>query len=878
MDIFQNHAIKYNIDFSKANYRKIESKQGDVKSRFIEFTIMDNCQPFDLTNLMVKIFAVKTDHKNIFNDCQILNAKQGIVLAELTSQTLAIVGELDAELVIFSQDGKKLSSRKFIINVLPSINNEDAVVSANEYGVVCQLILDVNLAKKNIGVMGSLKDALEKTIKTGNDTKNKLDATINTANATKNDLVSKTNAAKDQFVKETNNAKTDFVNKANAANTDLVNKTNDAKNKLIKETDNAKTDLVNKTNDAKNKLIKETNDAKNDLVNKTNAANQQFVKETTAAKADLVNKTNTAKTSLDESIKNGNNVKNQIDNSTSQGVKVKNELNEIISKGQLQGGKYTEYTGENITCNNTLDGATKDMVIEGVTYQNICIDSNIERTLNSKHRIQEHNLVSLIPANTDFRININITGKKAPKFGLLVYFVDANAGKPCYDILTKEVYHQNICFRKNYPISKIAIYLEQKEIEGDSTAYITYKDFSVVLDKNYNQYVEGIKSVGEDEENEINILSTGKNLFDLSQIKYSKSDTNSIIPIKNGLRLENIWATSVCFKHNLKPSTKYTTSLIYKEINPPIGSTDNSGGKMLLYSSRFKNKPLIYLFGDKGSKHTFTTPKDIEDYDMIYLYSAGGGGSYNGIVEITNIQVEESSSQTPYESCKSDDTDILLPSPLRCLSKEVKDTIELINNKWFHVQRIGKTVLNGDEYWCYEQNKYKDKMGFYSWLKISKGNNIIADKLKVSSYGDIVGDNNKNKICTLDGDYNVIRVGMQKSSLSPQNEEGLKKWLKENPVIIYYELKTPILTPLDAICNLKTYDGITHIFSKNVIPPTLKFKIANSIGTAMRDEFNYLEKSDELNITKTKNEIDNKIIVSNTQPDSKSNEIWIEIE
>lgn len=120
------------FDLNKKLYEKIVAKQGDTKSRFLLFNLFDGAIPFDLTNRSVRVYGLKKDGTEIFNDLIINNAAKGYCTLELTNQMLALAGEVDLELMII-EGQKKLTSNIFTLEVRKSINSEKAIVSTNEY-------------------------------------------------------------------------------------------------------------------------------------------------------------------------------------------------------------------------------------------------------------------------------------------------------------------------------------------------------------------------------------------------------------------------------------------------------------------------------------------------------------------------------------------------------------------------------------------------------------------------------------------------------------------------------------------------------------------------------------------------------------------------
>ena len=120
------------LDINKKLYEKISAKQGDTESRFLLFHIFDSSLPFDLREKSVRVYGIKPDDTKVFNDLVINDAEKGYCTLELTNQILAIAGLVKLELVIYNGN-KKLSSIPFVLNVISSLNSDDAVISTNEF-------------------------------------------------------------------------------------------------------------------------------------------------------------------------------------------------------------------------------------------------------------------------------------------------------------------------------------------------------------------------------------------------------------------------------------------------------------------------------------------------------------------------------------------------------------------------------------------------------------------------------------------------------------------------------------------------------------------------------------------------------------------------
>ena len=124
-----------NVDLHQPIYEKLTAKQGDVASRYLLFHLLDGDKPFDLTGKTVRVYAIKPDGKEVFNDLAVNDTDKGYCTLELTSQMLALSGIVKMELVVIELD-KKLTSIPFNLKVLPSINSDNAIVSTNEFSAL----------------------------------------------------------------------------------------------------------------------------------------------------------------------------------------------------------------------------------------------------------------------------------------------------------------------------------------------------------------------------------------------------------------------------------------------------------------------------------------------------------------------------------------------------------------------------------------------------------------------------------------------------------------------------------------------------------------------------------------------------------------------
>ena len=365
-----------------------------------------------------------------------------------------------------------------------------------------------------------------------------------------------------------------------------------------------------------------------------------------------------------------------------------------------------------------------------------------------------------------------------------------------------------------------------------------------VIDKTI-PYFKGIKSAFEGED-KIEVLSTGKNLFDMNR-RYDNVTNAQATVIQN---IDEITVSSaesgtyvnanfVLDKNFFKGKT-VTGSCLYESDMKGIGTVqinyrDTSG----------KN----YYQSIKTSK-TFTFPDEFVGEVLLCVYANNTNTPQSNTVTVKNIQLELGTKSTTYDSYKSNITKIPLLSPLRSLPNGVCDEliINRMKKKATLIQRIKTVTLDGssDERWAgYNDDSARVTQGFYhnvSDLVIARANvNLYCDTLQPninaihSRYGRGVGTHN-------DGSNNRnIRLCLLKNELIPYgfseplktNENVLRKWLQDNPTTVCYELATPVVTEVDLEGFPYIYkDG--HIFLNSDIAPTTQ--ITYSINQAQQIE------------------------------------------
>ena len=173
------------------------------------------------------------------------------------------------------------------------------------------------------------------------------------------------------------------------------------------------------------------------------------------------------------------------------------------------------------------------------------------------------------------------------------------------------------------------------------------------------------------------------------------------------------------------------------------------------------------------------------------------GQSYNN--QQLNIQLEINSKATEFEPYVEDKTQILLDEPLMRLPNGVCDEISRDRKL---IRRVGKVVLDGSEDWKTTINldglTYRYSLNFKFKTSDNHYNvdNIICNDLATKNFPNIYNNGEKGITTWWSDDY--IRKAIVICLSNNYSLEQFKEWLSQNPITVYYELETPIVTELPA--------------------------------------------------------------------------------
>ncbi|MEG2289617.1 MAG: hypothetical protein RSC24_06580 [Clostridium sp.] len=507
-------------------------------------------------------------------------------------------------------------------------------------------------------------------------------------------------------------------------------------------------------------------------------------------------------------------------------------------KEQFNANSYIPFEGENVTVEHSLDGVTKDMVIEGRTYQNL-FDVN---TLIKTGSVSVANGIITQPMAT----NSNLIQYEKPnvndntKYTIVFNVIENTLTTPeAYRIIRPESYGVTVNLPKDFTIGVFKTTFTtnsstaSKWDEPYSNLYYTaptpteiIKFSFMLLEGDYTNkytlpYFEGIKSVGESEDNKISILSRGKNLFNVKNLQnYGEGfklidATTNTFEINNNQNIEKDLLKIM----NIDLSNKSSFTI-------KMQNEKKSGAGIGLFRVFYKNGTDEYVGNVDGGKYTRTISNAQEIKKIIFSYSNYGVTKFSDIFFCTTDSLE-------FEPYKEDKKEILLPCEggHKGFPDGAKDTIEQREDGVWLVKKIG--LFDCDKLkdnTAYSGSGSKKVVNFiinYNDLNISKKTtNVICTKLP---YSDKSYDRGEIGIKSwIDSSATFVGTIPITEFVGIANVDGIdiKNWFSKNKVIIYYELATPVETKLIdyASCNLKTFVDTTHIISTNAINPNLKFK------------------------------------------------------
>ena len=317
--------------------------------------------------------------------------------------------------------------------------------------------------------------------------------------------------------------------------------------------------------------------------------------------------------------------------------------------------------------------------------------------------------------------------------------------------------------------------------------------------------------------------SCGKNLFDVNLC--GTQPNNGLTFNRNNGELFVTGNATAIYDIYLVNNNDITLKL-KKYINSlPIGT--------ILTLSNNLGLPNYFGYKDESGKISYVankyTTKLNEEVAFCFARIEKGQNFDNTQIK---IQLEESTTTTPYEPYQESTYSIHSPIPLRSLPNGVCDVYDFESGAV--IQRVGKVVLDGTEEFNLENTTSEIPYFNYTSTEVKKlSNNAETGALYCDRFIPTTVKHTYNGLIegvSQGGNGNYIQIAINKNKLSTIDNKGLSDWLQANPTTVYYELEEPIIHYLTP-SQLKSFDGTTHVISENTLIPTTTTKILTDTYT-----------------------------------------------
>ena len=418
-------------------------------------------------------------------------------------------------------------------------------------------------------------------------------------------------------------------------------------------------------------------------------------------------------------------------------------------------GRYETFEGDNITIDNILEENKVDVEIEGNTMVNIA---------NQKDPVPITKSYSVEGTN-----HIALQGE--------------------YDGKARPVIEGNTMYYNNDTGE-----LTDTFIEGANLSLVSSFEDQLVTQDMVDSGKEKPENLGK---YKVEYKVTGKNKFDFN--KFTSKDV-LLHPDRGSYEVDEnsiIIYTSVIDNHTggiltdigneLPEEYRYKSMKISPNTNLSLSADIENACNIYIawYDINYK----LISYGSLGSynqekpfRHQAQSPNNAH-----YLVIRFGSLIEDSTTVISNIQIEEGSTATEYESYKESIKTFYLNSPLL-----EGDTIEDVDGKATHIRRYNQIILNGRENWNINPNGTVDGyLLFYTNQNFVNTNELentaISDKFIVNA--DVYKANYE---CFVTNEHGRVYIKIHESKLDTPDVLGIKQWLTSNLVNIVYRMKTPI--------------------------------------------------------------------------------------
>lgn len=322
------------------------------------------------------------------------------------------------------------------------------------------------------------------------------------------------------------------------------------------------------------------------------------------------------------------------------------------------------------------------------------------------------------------------------------------------------------------------------------------------------------------------LTTTGKNLFDVNKFKSIGID-------EHGYYVPTKFVDSVDYVTlKLKPNTRYT-----------VTGTYISDGKT----------SFVYRIENNGTYRNLNTDFDTDATGVVNIRIGSNNYDVSNARKVEKIMIVESTLKNIYEPFKSNTLSTPEDLELRGIGN-VKDELNVATGEL--TQRIGEIVLDNphpSHVWNMNADWSMGDVAVFWSSNIVKmtGNSILCDKFPSLNRNELVIDNVAVKEGIRDG-VSSIQIFIAKNKLATPDVAGFKQWLSQNPLMVQYELATPITKTVDLMPS-GTHPSTTpycwkngHIqLSSSGLLPNLEYSVVTSRAGQINQNATMIVKNDK---------------------------------
>ena len=509
-----------------------------------------------------------------------------------------------------------------------------------------------------------------------------------------------------------------------------------------------------------------------------------------------------------------------------------------------------DVAGTNVTLTEGVDNGLVDVVCEGNTLVNLAPKpSKVAGDGNINDRVIISDNVVELTLESGFYTGVNFTSdsrllKPNTTYTLIANIIENTMTQGTFALMEandntifnsvspplgyKGIYVATTITRSSYTLPRIQSMTNTTCKTGEKIKFSL-----MVLEGDFTnkpipaEYFEGMKSVGECEDNKLEVVSRGKNLC-TPFVKGGVSSINGVLEFTASALRKGVITSYISINND---KDHYLSGVdIYEQGDAWwfVAMYDINKKYIKRTGAKCESKLVSYknnLNPQNEYLNNNIIPRTAK-YLVIHLYVNTAISTItltsDDILENYNeVQLEEGTQATKYTPYAENKKEITLSEPLRALPNGVKDKVVKIGGKWYVERNCIQIHLDGSLDWSYngvttgsndEVTNYRYFLKGFNDL-VKENSKFISDKY--DKWG-IRVNGNKN-IC-----FDSIPITVAKSNDVSEFKVEMNKLENQGELIL--ELATPIYEPLEIDSTLNTYNDTTHISNNSTIPCNMTVK------------------------------------------------------